>query len=89
MSDIATHGWTAVPVDHSKILDSADLKKTLPQAIRKEELLAPANDLIKQITNYAQDNLPKETFNHSMRVYALCEPLTAVDPCLIAANPQT
>ena len=73
MSDIASHGWTAVPVDHSKILDKEILKTKPPQPIRKEELLAPATDLIKQITNYAQDNLPKEVFNHSMRVYAICQ----------------
>lgn len=72
MSDIATHGWTAVPVDHTKILNDEDAKKNPPKAIPKEELLAPANDLIKTITQYAQANLPKETFNHSLRVYAFC-----------------
>lgn len=70
VTNIATHGWTAVPVDLSKHLDHEQLKSHPPKPIPKGHLRAPASERIKLVTQYAQDKLPRETFHHSMRVYA-------------------
>lgn len=70
MADIANHGWTAVPVELSTHLNADTIKSNPPKAIPKEHFLAPATPLISSLTKYAQTELPRPTFHHSMRVYA-------------------
>lgn len=62
------HGWTAVPRSMEKLLASRrDPKPSQP--VNVEDVPIPVGPLVEQITKYAKENLPEETFNHSMRVY--------------------
>lgn len=65
---VEEHGWTPVPRSLDKVLESRSDPKQ-PAAIELEEIPLPESPLVRTITKYARENLPKETFNHSMRVY--------------------
>jgi hypothetical protein len=64
----STHGWTAVPRDTSILLNG---KKNVrdPQPVAVYSLPLPETALAMKVLEYAQKELSKETFNHSMRVY--------------------
>ncbi|SPO03683.1 probable Cyanamide hydratase [Cephalotrichum gorgonifer] len=67
--EVAQNGWTAVPVDASKIF------KNGPYINKPEPLLAagihfPSDDpIVRQVQEYAKNHLPRQTYNHSMRVF--------------------
>lgn len=62
------HGWTAVPRSLEKLIASRrDPKLSAPSVV--DDIPLPDNALVQQVMKYAKDNLPPETFNHSMRVY--------------------
>ena len=62
------HGWTAVPRSLEKLIkEKKSSKSSTPVTI--DEISLPTGDLVLKVTKYARDNLPIETFNHSMRVY--------------------
>lgn len=62
------HGWTAVPRSLEQLVES----RTNPQPstpTTADEITIPDTSLAQQVMKYAKENLSKETFNHSMRVY--------------------
>lgn len=65
---VEEHGWTAVPRSLDKVLASRKDPKP-PVAIFIDEIPLPSSLLIDTILKYVKENLPKETFNHSMRVF--------------------
>ena|SRR2546429_2085101 len=63
-----THGWTAVPVDATKLLNGKDFLKK-PDPLRVADIPIPQSALCRAVHEYAKKELPEETFNHSMRVF--------------------
>ena len=62
------HGWTAVPRSLQKLVTSRkNPKPSTPMTV--DEISVPEGELVQHVLNYAKDNLPPETFNHSMRVF--------------------
>ena len=62
------HGWTAVPRSLDKLVASRrDPKASTP--VRVDDIPLPDSPLAKEVLTYAKQNLPLQTFNHSMRVY--------------------
>lgn len=62
------YGWNAV--HHS--LDKLVAGRTNPQPsnpVKVEDIPLPNDNLAQQVMKYANEKLPAETFNHSMRVY--------------------
>ena len=65
---VQEHGWTAVPRSLEKLV--ASRKNPQPsKPITVESIALPDSPLVQQVLKYAEENLPIETFNHSMRVY--------------------
>lgn len=62
------HGWTAVPRSLDKLVNSRKDPKP-PTPISIDDMPLPNSELVQQVMKYAKDNLPAETFNHSMRVF--------------------
>ncbi|CAN9143373.1 unnamed protein product [Alternaria sp. RS040] len=72
MSDeIGSYGWTAVPRDRSNVpsAEKAAAPQTNAAAVDITGIW-PDNDLTKKAREYAKRELPTETYNHSLRVYA-------------------
>ena len=69
MSDLVQeHGWTAVPRSLEKLVSDRK-NKTAPKPVSLEDMPLPDTPLVQEVLQYAKENLPRETFNHSMRVY--------------------
>jgi cyanamide hydratase len=64
---VASNGWTAVPVDASKIFHDGTFRKPDPILVNGIEF--PSDPLVLEVQAYAKDHLPWETYNHSMRVF--------------------
>lgn len=71
-------GWTAVPRNRSNI-PSADDAKTQAVTVNFEDIW-PKTGLVKRARDHAKQELPKETYNHSLRVYCYgtCHPSLVV-----------
>jgi cyanamide hydratase len=69
MSDtIEQFGFTAVPRSLDKLIATQSTKATSkPVAI--DAIGFPDTPLAASIHAYAKENLPRQTYNHSMRVY--------------------
>lgn len=68
--EIELYGWAAVPRSNDAILAMAEKVPEAPLFdIAELEQSVPQSNLAKQVEKYARDNLPMETFNHSMRVF--------------------
>jgi cyanamide hydratase len=65
--NIEEFGWSAVPRNRSNI-PSADDAKTVAVDVKFQEIW-PKTDVVKKAQEYAKKELPKETYNHSLRVY--------------------
>lgn len=65
---IEKYGWTAVPHKVSALLQQSEAKGAAP-AIAVSSIPLPSSPLSKAVHEYAQRELPIETFNHSMRVF--------------------
>ncbi|KAK4551813.1 hypothetical protein LTR86_010899 [Recurvomyces mirabilis] len=62
------HGWTAVPRSLDKLV--ASRKHNGPsRSIRVQDITLPTSPLVDQVVSYAKDNLSRQTYNHSMRVF--------------------
>lgn len=62
------HGWSAVPRSMEKLVASRkDPKPSKPVDVK--DIPLPDSPLVEAVMKYAKENLPSETFNHSMRVY--------------------
>ncbi|TDZ26829.1 Cyanamide hydratase [Colletotrichum orbiculare MAFF 240422] len=67
--DIASNGWTAVPVDAVKILNGKPYIHK-PQPLLVDDVEFPEDDaIVAKTKTYAKEKLPEHTFNHSMRVF--------------------
>lgn len=82
MSDlIEQHGFTAVPRSLEKLIADQSTKAT-PTPVSVDEIDLPDSPLAARIQAYAKDNLPRQTYNHSMRVYYYGKS-SGRTPCLI------
>ena len=61
------YGWTAVPHDQSKLLES--ISPWDPANYTVSKILIPNSILANKTLLYAKSTLPEHVFNHSMRVY--------------------
>ncbi|KPM37976.1 hypothetical protein AK830_g8607 [Neonectria ditissima] len=68
-TQVRENGWTAVPVDASRILNGKPFIHQ-PQALTVDEITFPFHDgTVASVQAYVKTHLPRQTFNHSMRVY--------------------
>jgi cyanamide hydratase len=65
---IEKYGWTAVPVN-LKTLVSQSQSSGPATPVSVSSIQLPSSPLAKAVHQYAQKELPVETFNHSMRVF--------------------
>lgn len=65
---IEEHGWSAVPRSIEKVVSSRKSPKP-PKPVTPDDFPLPHTPLTQTVTMYAKEHLPKETFQHSMRVY--------------------
>jgi cyanamide hydratase len=66
---IAKHGWTAVPVDAEAIFKGKPYLHK-PTALSVEDIHFPSDDpIVAKVQQYAQEQLPRQTYNHSMRAF--------------------
>jgi hypothetical protein len=72
MSDeIRSYGWTAVPRDRSNVPSAEEAAAPQTDAAAVDITgIWPDNELTKKARDYAKRELPTETYNHSLRVYA-------------------
>jgi hypothetical protein len=75
MSDeIRSYGWTAVPRDRSNVPSAKEAAAPQTNAAAVDITgIWPDNELTKKAREYAKRELPTETYNHSLRVYAYGE----------------
>ncbi|KAK5014481.1 hypothetical protein LTR60_003338 [Cryomyces antarcticus] len=78
------HGWTAVPLSHSKLLASRPEKKE-SQPMNVADIPLPDSPLVKAVMAYAKGNLRAETFHHSMRVFYYGTYTAYTVPCVCQA----
>lgn len=68
-AQVKEYGWTAVPCDLKQ--KASALKKpnkaSLPQLVK--DIPLPNTAIAQSVLEYAEAELPKPTFNHSMRVF--------------------
>ena len=65
---VEEHGWTAVPRSMDKLVaDAKSPKSSTPVSV--DDIAIPNSPLVQSVMKYAKDNLNKQTFNHSMRVF--------------------
>lgn len=65
------YGFTALPADMSQEQQQPDHSSTPPPDFNAAtDLKVPQSPLAQRIQAYAKSKLPRETFNHSQRVYA-------------------
>ncbi|ETN36458.1 uncharacterized protein HMPREF1541_08736 [Cyphellophora europaea CBS 101466] len=60
------YGFTALPADASKTPPVT----TSPPTVSVDELKIPTSPLARRINAYAEAKLPRQTYHHSLRVYA-------------------
>jgi len=65
---IENYGWTAVPRKISALLEHSHASGDAP-AVAVSSIPIPSSPLSKSVFEYAQRELPIETFNHSIRVF--------------------
>ena len=67
--EVGENGWTAVPVDAGQIFkDGPYINK--PQLIPIEDIEFPSSDpIVSKSQHYVKERLPKQTYNHSLRVF--------------------
>lgn len=71
-NEIQQNGWTAVPVDPSKIFKRGPYIHK-PEALLAKDIQFPSNEpIVRQVQEYVKNHLPRETYNHSMRVFYYC-----------------
>jgi cyanamide hydratase len=67
--EVQLNGWHAVPLDPSKMFDNRPFNHE-PRAHAADVVQFPTHDsVVKYVYDYAKQQLPWQTFNHSMRVY--------------------
>jgi cyanamide hydratase len=64
---IKKFGWSSVPHAQSTLLK--DVNPWDPANFTTSEIEIPNSQLAKKTMQYAQEHLPEQAFNHSMRVF--------------------
>ncbi|KAF7549665.1 hypothetical protein G7Z17_g6222 [Cylindrodendrum hubeiense] len=68
-NEVSENGWTAVPVDAGKILNGRPYIHQ-PEPITVDKIAFPSHiAAVASVQEYVKAQLPKQTYNHSMRVY--------------------
>jgi hypothetical protein len=62
-------GWIPVPRDRSNVPSAEEVHKMDREWFSDPLESWPDTDVTKKAREYAQQELPRETFNHSMRVF--------------------
>jgi cyanamide hydratase len=65
---IEQYGFTAVPRSLDKLIAGRSTGAT-SKAVTVDGIELPNTPLAKSIQAYAKEHLPRQTYNHSMRVY--------------------
>jgi cyanamide hydratase len=65
---IEQFGFTAVPRSLDKLIADQSSGAT-SKAVKVDDIELPSTPLAKSIQAYAKEHLPRQTYNHSMRVY--------------------
>jgi cyanamide hydratase len=63
----SANGWAAVPRDFAKSLADVDKNEHAEMTIRDAN--PPSTNIAKRTHEFAKEQLPEKTFNHSMRVW--------------------
>lgn len=71
-NEIAENGWTAVPVDAGKIFKNGPYINE-PEYFDIKTIQFPTDPIVEKTQQHAKDNLQKQTYNHSMRVFYWCK----------------
>lgn len=67
--DIAQNGWTALPLDPSKLFGGKPFRNA-PGPLLVSDIKFPEDDpIVAKVRSYAKEKLPVQTYNHSMRVF--------------------
>ncbi|KAF7853386.1 hypothetical protein EAF04_010680 [Stromatinia cepivora] len=66
---IESYGWTPVPASLSLLIQSSPSTHKPAPSLQTTDLPFPSSSLVKSVQEYAKQELPQETFHHSMRVY--------------------
>jgi len=66
---IEAYGFTAVPRKTATLLTLSKASSATPKPLSPSTLALPSSPLATQIHRYAKQELPIETYNHSLRVY--------------------
>ncbi|RBR11209.1 uncharacterized protein FIESC28_09093 [Fusarium coffeatum] len=67
-NEIAENGWTAVPVDAGKMFKDGPYINE-PEYFDINTVQFPTDPIVEKTQKHARDNLQKQTYNHSMRVF--------------------
>ncbi|KAL6894994.1 hypothetical protein GGI43DRAFT_411603 [Trichoderma evansii] len=68
-NDIAQNGWTALPLDPSKLFGGKPFRNA-PGPLLVSDIKFPEDDpVVAKVRSYAKEKLPIQTYNHSMRVF--------------------
>ena len=72
---VAAYGWQAVPRKVESLLSHSAASSSGPaKPISVSSIPLPDSQLGREVKEYAEKELPTETFNHSMRVYYYGKP---------------
>ena len=66
-AELSVNGWNAVPRSFTKSL--ADVDKTKQADLSVSDANPPNSDIAMKTREFAEQQLPEKTFNHSMRVW--------------------
>lgn len=66
-SSLAEYGWADVPRNRSNIPSDQDAKTANVEV--DFEKIWPRTKVVESAMKYVKENLPQETYNHSLRVY--------------------
>lgn len=66
-SNTEEFGWTEVPRNRSNIPSEQEAKTSSVEV--EFGTIWPKTRVVESATKYVKENLPQETFNHSLRVY--------------------
>jgi cyanamide hydratase len=66
-AELSANGWAAMPRSFTKSLAAVDKNKQAEPSV--SDANPPSTDLAKKVHDFAKQQLPEKTFNHSMRVW--------------------
>lgn len=68
-NEIAQNGWTALPLDPSKLFGGKPYRNA-PEQLLVSDIKFPEDDpIVAKVQSYAKEKLSIQTYNHSMRVF--------------------